>query len=159
MSTQAEPIPTPPTSAVRNTVGKGNEQTPENPSRLKEASSRRPRSTSSPEPTLSVFSRIRRDGSKSPRHRDFEREAVFTRLGRKEKGVFNRLRGKGRSVSARSSDSKTQRHRNAQREAESHYQSSYSRKAELIPRKRYHEGTSSRRTEAFSESEDCEGGR
>ncbi|GKB96903.1 hypothetical protein Tco_0983040 [Tanacetum coccineum] len=114
--------------------------------------SRRPCSTSSPEPTLSVFSKIRREGSKSPRHRDFEREAVFTRLGRKEKGIFNRLRGKGRSVSARSSDSKTQRHRNAQREAESRYQSSYSRKAELIPRKRYHEGTSSRRTEAVTQS-------
>ncbi|GJY75943.1 hypothetical protein Tco_0481059 [Tanacetum coccineum] len=33
MSTQAEPISTPPTSAVRNTVGKGNEQTSENPNR------------------------------------------------------------------------------------------------------------------------------
>nr|GEW22524.1 reverse transcriptase domain-containing protein [Tanacetum cinerariifolium] len=30
MSTQAEPISTPPTSTVRSTVGKGNEQTPEN---------------------------------------------------------------------------------------------------------------------------------
>nr|GEV26381.1 reverse transcriptase domain-containing protein [Tanacetum cinerariifolium] len=35
---------------------------------------------------------IRRDGSESPGHRDPEREAVFTRLGRKEKGIFNRLR-------------------------------------------------------------------
>ncbi|GKC03838.1 hypothetical protein Tco_0995448 [Tanacetum coccineum] len=31
MSTQAEPIPTPPTPAMRNTVGKGNEKTLENP--------------------------------------------------------------------------------------------------------------------------------
>ncbi|GKD06217.1 hypothetical protein Tco_1181191 [Tanacetum coccineum] len=38
----------------------------------------------SPEPT-SVFSRIRRDRLESPRHRDSEREAVFTRLERKEK--------------------------------------------------------------------------
>ncbi|GKA90036.1 hypothetical protein Tco_0811848 [Tanacetum coccineum] len=49
-------------------------------------------------PKLSVFSKIRRDGSKSPRHRDTEREAVFTRLGRKEKGVFNRLGGKRKAV-------------------------------------------------------------
>ncbi|GJY13602.1 hypothetical protein Tco_0382911 [Tanacetum coccineum] len=33
MSTRTEPIPTPPTSAMRNTVGKGNEQTLENPNR------------------------------------------------------------------------------------------------------------------------------
>ncbi|GKC88333.1 hypothetical protein Tco_1148982 [Tanacetum coccineum] len=33
MRTRAESIPTPPTSAVRNTVGKKNEQTPENPNR------------------------------------------------------------------------------------------------------------------------------
>ncbi|GJT86970.1 hypothetical protein Tco_1068687 [Tanacetum coccineum] len=63
----------------------------------------------SPETTKS-FSRIRRDRSESPRHRNSEREAMFTRLGRKEKGVFNRLGGKGGSVSARSSDSKPQRH-------------------------------------------------
>ncbi|GJU87063.1 hypothetical protein Tco_1294609 [Tanacetum coccineum] len=121
--------------------------------------SRCSRSTSkSPEPTPSVFSRIRHDGSESPRHRDSEREAVFTRLGRKKKGVFNRLGGIGRSVSACSSDSKTQRHWNAQREAESRYQSFHSRKAEPIPRKHYHEGTSSQRTKASSESEDSGGG-
>ncbi|GJV93035.1 reverse transcriptase domain-containing protein [Tanacetum coccineum] len=165
MSVQAEPILTQPTSVVRNTLGKGNEQTLENPNRpvsdaalreycdkhyhqllpliaekihqdktqhdkLKEvkarlnfegcsrrsskiqkvsqhSESRTPnlrgehrrrrrsscsRSTSgSPEPTPNVFSRIRRDGSESPGHRDPEREAVFTRLGRKEKGIFNRL--------------------------------------------------------------------
>nr|GFB13976.1 reverse transcriptase domain-containing protein [Tanacetum cinerariifolium] len=33
MSTQAEPISTPPTSVVRSTVGKGNEQTLKNPNR------------------------------------------------------------------------------------------------------------------------------
>nr|GEV88256.1 hypothetical protein [Tanacetum cinerariifolium] len=36
--------------------------------------------------------------------------------------------------------------------------SSHSRKAKPIPRKRYHEGTSSRRTKSISESEDSEGG-
>ncbi|GJT96142.1 hypothetical protein Tco_1091660 [Tanacetum coccineum] len=126
----------------------------------REKKSRHSHSTSqSPEPTPSVFSRIRRDGSKSPRYMDSEREAVFTRLGRKEKGVLNRLGGKGRSMSARSSDSKPQRHLNAQREAKSHYQSSRSRKAEPIPRKCYHEGVPSQRTEVFSESEDSGGGR
>ncbi|GKB75940.1 hypothetical protein Tco_0942835 [Tanacetum coccineum] len=110
------------------------------------------------EPTSNVFSRIRRDGSKLPGHRDSKIEAVFTRLGRKEKGVFNKLGGKGRSVSARSSDSKTQRHRNVQREGKSRYQSFHSRKTEPIPRRSYHERTSSQRTEAFSESKDSRGG-
>nr|GEW07856.1 reverse transcriptase domain-containing protein [Tanacetum cinerariifolium] len=92
MSTQAEPIPTPPTFAVQNTVGKGNEQTLENRTCPRRRRSRRSYSTSkSPEPTPSVFSWIRRDGSESHRHRDFERETVFRRLERKEKGVFNRL--------------------------------------------------------------------
>nr|GEW98787.1 hypothetical protein [Tanacetum cinerariifolium] len=160
MSTQAGSIPTPPTSVVRNIVGKGNEQTLENPNmHLSDATlqeycdmhyhrllpliaekhsesrtpntrgehggrrkSRRSHSTSqSPETTPSVFFRIRRDGPESPRHRDSEKEAMFTRLGRKEKGIFNRLGGKERSVFAFSSDSKPQRHWNTQREAKSRY--------------------------------------
>nr|GEX17007.1 retrovirus-related Pol polyprotein from transposon opus [Tanacetum cinerariifolium] len=72
----------------------------------------------SPKPT-SFFSRIRCDRSESPRHMVSERETVFMRLGRKEKGIFNRLRGKRRSVSACSSDFEPQRHRNAQKEAKS----------------------------------------
>nr|GEW52059.1 hypothetical protein [Tanacetum cinerariifolium] len=91
------------------------------------------------EPT-SVFSKIRHDRPDSPINMDSEREAVFTRLERKEKRVFNTLGGNGRSVFVRSSDSKPQRHRNAQREAESRYQSSRSRKAKPIPIKRYHDG-------------------
>ncbi|GJT56115.1 reverse transcriptase domain-containing protein [Tanacetum coccineum] len=69
----------------------------------------------SPEPK-SVFSRIRCDRSESPRHRDPERRTVHARLGRREKGIFNR-------------------------ETESRYQSSRSR-----------------RTEAFLEREDSGGG-
>ncbi|GJV31103.1 hypothetical protein Tco_1391503 [Tanacetum coccineum] len=152
MSEPANAIPTPPTSAVRNTIGKGNEQTLENSDRptsdaalreycdkyyhqllqiiaekthkekaqqekLKEVKARlnfegcsesrtpnvrgdlrrRQKSrfsrnpTRSHEPTPSVFSRIRRERSESPRHRDSKRKAVFTRLGRKEKGVLDRL--------------------------------------------------------------------
>nr|GFA48665.1 hypothetical protein [Tanacetum cinerariifolium] len=121
---------------------------------------RRSHSTSrSPKPNPSVFSRIRRDGSESPGYRDSEREAMFTRLGRKEKGVFNRLGGKERCVFARSSDFRTQRHQNIQREAESRYQSSRSRKAEPIPRKHYHKEASSQRTKEFSKSEYSRGGR
>ncbi|GJT21768.1 hypothetical protein Tco_0891705 [Tanacetum coccineum] len=87
----------------------------------------------SPERT-SIFSRLRRDRSESPRHRPVGKE-------RRDEGVFNRLGGKEKSVSAHS---------------ESRYQSSRSRKMEPIPRKRYHEGTSSRRMEPLSESEDSE---
>ncbi|GJU96651.1 hypothetical protein Tco_1321407 [Tanacetum coccineum] len=90
----------------------------------------------SPEPTPSVFSKIRRDRSESPRNRLGDK-------GRKEGGVFKRLGGERRSVSAHS---------------ESRYQSSWSRRTELIPRKCYHKGTSSWRTKSFSESEDSERG-
>nr|GEX28278.1 hypothetical protein [Tanacetum cinerariifolium] len=41
--------------------------------------------TESPKPTPNILSKIRRDGSESLGHRDPEREAMFTRLGRKEK--------------------------------------------------------------------------
>nr|GEV78972.1 reverse transcriptase domain-containing protein [Tanacetum cinerariifolium] len=41
---------------------------------------------------------------------------------------------------------------------ESRYQSSWSRRTEPTPRKRYHEGTSSRRTKPLSESKDSGGG-
>ncbi|GJY59964.1 hypothetical protein Tco_0459856 [Tanacetum coccineum] len=68
------------------------------------------------------------------------------------------LGGKERSVSARSSDSRTQRHQNVQREAEIHYQSYRSRKAKPIHRKRYHKEAYLQRMEVFSESEDNGGG-
>nr|GEW34597.1 reverse transcriptase domain-containing protein [Tanacetum cinerariifolium] len=63
--------------------------------------------------------------------------------GRRDGGVFNRLGGKGKSVSAHS---------------ESRYQSSRSERTKFVPKKRHHEGTCSRRTEMLSESEDSRGG-
>ncbi|GJR57222.1 reverse transcriptase domain-containing protein [Tanacetum coccineum] len=88
----------------------------------------------SPERNPSVFSRIRRDRSESPRHRT---------EGRRDGGVFNKLGGKGKSVSAHS---------------ESNYHSYHSRRVDPAQKKRYHEGTSSRDIEAFSENEDSRGG-
>ncbi|GKD13111.1 reverse transcriptase domain-containing protein, partial [Tanacetum coccineum] len=58
-------------------------------------------------------------------------------------GVFNRLGGKGKNVSAHS---------------ESHYHIHHSKRSNLAPKRRYHEGTSSRDTKAFSKSEDNRGG-
>ncbi|GJY46236.1 hypothetical protein Tco_0435299 [Tanacetum coccineum] len=78
----------------------------------------------------SVFSRIRRDRSESPRHRPVGK-------GRRDGGVFNRLGGKEKSVSAHS---------------ESRYQSSRSGRTESVPRKRHYEGTCSRRTKMFFEN-------
>nr|GEU80734.1 reverse transcriptase domain-containing protein [Tanacetum cinerariifolium] len=98
--------------------------------------SRRSHSTTrSPEATPSVCSRIRRDISQSPRN-------GLGDIGRKERGMFKRLRDKGRSVSAHS---------------KSRYQSFCPRRAEPVLEKHYHEGTSSRRTKPFSESEDSGG--
>nr|GEW36453.1 prohibitin-3, mitochondrial [Tanacetum cinerariifolium] len=83
----------------------------------------------SPERT-NVFSRIRRDRSESPGHRPGGKR-------RRDRGVFNRLGGKGKSVSAHS---------------ESRFQSFRSERTESVPRKRHHEGTCSRRTEMLSEN-------
>ncbi|GKE02871.1 reverse transcriptase domain-containing protein [Tanacetum coccineum] len=64
----------------------------------KRLGSKRIRSVSgSPEP--------RRDRSESPRKKDLERKMVFKRL---EKGVFHRLRDKGKSISTYSNDSRRQ---------------------------------------------------
>ncbi|GKF96453.1 hypothetical protein Tco_0289188, partial [Tanacetum coccineum] len=89
----------------------------------------------SPEPT-SVFSRIRRNRSESPRHR-------LGGKGRRDEGVFSTMGGKGKSMFAHS---------------ESCYQSSRSERMEFVPRKRHHEGTCSRRTKMLFESEDGGGG-
>ncbi|GJW14125.1 hypothetical protein Tco_0018258 [Tanacetum coccineum] len=74
--------PSQPTSAVRNTVGRGKE--PGTQDRGGPASRR------SHSPKTSVFSRMRRERSRSPRQRW------------KEGGVFKRLGSRGKSVSARS---------------------------------------------------------
>ncbi|GKB44426.1 reverse transcriptase domain-containing protein [Tanacetum coccineum] len=73
---------------------------------------------------------IRRDRSESPRQRP---------EGKRDRGVFNRLGSKGKSVSAHS---------------KSLYHSDHSRRMDLALKRCYHEGTSSRDTEAFLESED-----
>ncbi|GJU11210.1 hypothetical protein Tco_1133606 [Tanacetum coccineum] len=69
----------------------------------KRLGSRRIRNTSgSPAP--------RRGRSESPRKRDPERKTVFKRL---EKGVFHRLRDKGKSMSAHSNDSRRHSYHNS----------------------------------------------
>ncbi|GJU92684.1 reverse transcriptase domain-containing protein [Tanacetum coccineum] len=201
MSEPAELIPSPPTSAMRNTRGRGNEQVVKNSDRnasdvafreycnkyyyqllpiivekvhqekvlqekLKDVKARlnfegcsgrnskiqevsqhsesrtpnvrgehqrgrrsgRSRSMSRSPKRTSVFSRIRRDRSESPRHRPVRRDG----------GVFNMLRGKEKSVFAHSERS---------------YQSSRSGRTKSVPRKRHYEGTCPRRAEMLSESE------
>ncbi|GKA59635.1 hypothetical protein Tco_0758948 [Tanacetum coccineum] len=170
---------TPPTSAVRNTAGKMNEQISKNPNgpasdvalweycdkhyhqllpiiaekvhREKHSESRTPnvrgehrrgrrsgrsRSMSGSPERTSVFSRIRRDRSESPRHRPERKE-------KRGGGVFNRLGDKGKSVSAHS---------------KGRYQSYHSDRTESIPKKGHHERSYSRKTELLSESEDSGGG-
>nr|GEV91939.1 reverse transcriptase domain-containing protein [Tanacetum cinerariifolium] len=70
----------------------------------------RSRRSCSPRPSPSVFSRIRRERSRSPKQK----------LREKERGVFKRLEDKGKSVAARS---------------DSHNQRSYSRYTEAFFRK------------------------
>ncbi|GJV50865.1 hypothetical protein Tco_1446606 [Tanacetum coccineum] len=77
--------------------------------------------------------RIRRGRSESPSHRP---------KGRKDGGVFNRLGDKGKSVPAHSKN---------------RYHSHHSRRMDPATKRRYHEGTSSRDTEAFFESKESKG--
>ncbi|GJT14390.1 hypothetical protein Tco_0861432 [Tanacetum coccineum] len=86
----------------------------------------------SPSPVISVFKRLRQNQSPSPRIRPRKEGGVFNRLERKEPGAYTR--------------------------SDSHHQSSQARGAEVQARKHHHEGTSSRRTSGYSESEDSKGG-
>ncbi|GJZ83909.1 reverse transcriptase domain-containing protein [Tanacetum coccineum] len=109
----------------------------------KRLGSRRVRSMSeSPEP--------RRDRFKSLRKRDLGRKTMFKRL---EKGVFYRLRDKGKSLSAYSNDSRLWSYHTSRRETESCYQSSRSRETKLASEKHHNKRASSQRMEALSESE------
>ncbi|GKA59190.1 reverse transcriptase domain-containing protein [Tanacetum coccineum] len=86
----------------------------------------------SPSPVASVFRRLKQNRSPSPRLRPRKEGGVFNRLGRKEPGAYTR--------------------------SDSHRQSSQAKGTEVPARKHHHEGTSSRRTSGYSESEDSEGG-
>nr|GEY71864.1 hypothetical protein [Tanacetum cinerariifolium] len=95
---------------------------------------RRHRHSHSLQPTSSVFLRLKRDRSVSPRRKPKER---------KEGGVFERLGGREKSVSAH---------------FESRYPSHRLRGKEVFPKKCHHKETSSRITERLSKSKDSEGG-
>ncbi|GJZ14996.1 reverse transcriptase domain-containing protein [Tanacetum coccineum] len=89
----------------------------------------------------------RRDRFESPRKKDPERKTVFKRL---EKGVFHRLRDKGKSMSVYLNDSRRQSYHSSRRDTESCYQSSRSRETEFAFEKHHNKRTSSRRMEALS---------
>ncbi|GKA74534.1 hypothetical protein Tco_0780836 [Tanacetum coccineum] len=95
-----------------------------------------------------------RGRSESPRKRGPEREMVFKRL---EKGVFHRLRDKEKSMSVYSNDSRHQSYHNSQRDTESCYQSSCSRRTEPASKKHHNRRAPSSRTEVLSASEDSAG--
>ncbi|GJW96648.1 reverse transcriptase domain-containing protein [Tanacetum coccineum] len=86
----------------------------------------------SPSPVASVFRRLKQNRPFSPRLPPRKEGGVFNRLGRKESGASTR--------------------------SDSHHQSSQAKGIEVPARKHHHEGTSSRRTSEYSESEDNEGG-
>ncbi|GJT25702.1 hypothetical protein Tco_0895639 [Tanacetum coccineum] len=92
----------------------------------------RSRSVSGSPERTSVFFRIGRDRSESPKHRPKGK-------GRRNSRVFNSLGDKGKSMFAHS---------------KSRYQSYRSGRTESIPRKCHNERSYSRRTEILSESED-----
>nr|GEV72553.1 reverse transcriptase domain-containing protein [Tanacetum cinerariifolium] len=134
MSNHEQSAPSQPTSAVRNTVGKGKEPVtqdrekfnhekeknkkqkelkarlnfegcsgtsryPESKTMSTKKHDKRHRPRRSCSPRTSVFSRIRREKSKSPIRHERSRSP---RQRAKERGVFKRLESRGMSVSARS---------------------------------------------------------
>ncbi|GJX14816.1 hypothetical protein Tco_0206574 [Tanacetum coccineum] len=115
--------------------------TPSKKGDLKErVGSRHVRSRSgSPEP--------RRHHSKSPRKKGSERKTVFKRL---EKGVFHRLRDKGKSISTYSNDSRRRSYHSCRIDTESCYQSSRPKETEFASKKCHNKRVSSRRMEALS---------
>ncbi|GJZ21078.1 hypothetical protein Tco_0558117 [Tanacetum coccineum] len=86
----------------------------------------------SPSPHTSVFKRLKKDRSPSPRPQP-----------RRDGGVFNRLGRKEPATSARSG---------------SHRRSPQAKRTEVEPRRHQQKGTLSRTTSRYSESEDSEGG-
>nr|GFB61292.1 hypothetical protein [Tanacetum cinerariifolium] len=93
---------------------------------------------------------LRRGHSESPRRRDPEIKTVFKRL---EKGVFYRLRDKGKGMSTYSNDSRRRSYCSSRRDTKSCYQSSRSREIEFASEKRHNKKESSRGTKVLSESE------
>nr|GEX27495.1 reverse transcriptase domain-containing protein [Tanacetum cinerariifolium] len=91
--------------------------------------------------------------SESPKKRDPERKMVFKRL---KKGVFHRLGGKEKSMSAYSNDSRRRSYQGSRRDTESCYRSSRSRETEFPSKKGHNKRASSRRTKALSESEETD---
>ncbi|GKC71415.1 hypothetical protein Tco_1117298, partial [Tanacetum coccineum] len=84
------------------------------------------------------------------KEKGFGKKNVFKRL---EKGVFYRIRDKGKSLSRHSSDSRRQPYHSSHRDTESCYQSSRSRAIESASEKHHNKRASSRRMETLSESE------
>ncbi|GKB32688.1 reverse transcriptase domain-containing protein [Tanacetum coccineum] len=158
MSEPAELIPIPPTSVVRNTVGKGNEQISINPNR--------PASDAALQECCDkYYHQLLPIIAEKVHQEKVQQEKLKEVKARLNFEVCSGRNSKIQEVSQHS-ESRTPdvigdlrtRLRNVSAHSESRYQSSRSRRTEPTPRKRYHEGTSSRRTEPLSESEDSGGG-
>ncbi|GJS70395.1 hypothetical protein Tco_0703236 [Tanacetum coccineum] len=147
MSIHEQQTSTIPTSVVRNTRGKSGPQNLEEPASnealielcdknyhqlLPLIAEKCKKKRSSKISSKRVFRRLNQNRSPSPRLRPRKEGGVFNRLGRKEPGVYTR--------------------------SDSHHQSSQVRGTEIPARKHHHEGTSSRRTRGYSESEESERG-
>ncbi|GKA35597.1 hypothetical protein Tco_0722088 [Tanacetum coccineum] len=105
--------------------------------------------------SMSGSPELRHIRSKSPRKKYPERGTVFKRL---EKGVFHRLGGKEKNVSAHPRDSGHRSYYSSRRDTKRCYQSSRSRETKVATEKHRHKREYSQRMEALSESEGSAGG-
>ncbi|GJX53502.1 reverse transcriptase domain-containing protein [Tanacetum coccineum] len=174
MSTNEQTPLSQPTSVVRNTLGK--EPVPQDPGRLISDDALREYYDRNYHQILPIITekvhqekvqqeklkavkavsilrkpQPRHDRPESPKKKSPERKVVFKRL---EKGVFHRIRDKGKSVSVHSDDSRRWSYHSSRRDTESCHQSSRSREMESASERRHTKRASSRRTKELSESED-----
>ncbi|GKD43075.1 hypothetical protein Tco_1267720 [Tanacetum coccineum] len=183
MSEPADLIPTPPTSVVRNTMGKGNEQTLENPNRPASDAALREYCDKYYHQLLPIIAeKVHKEKTQQDKLKEVKARLNFEGCsGRNSKiqevsqhsesrtpnikGEHGRGRRSRRSRSMSRSPEPTNVFSRIRRDrksvfahSESRYQSSRIERTESVPKKRHHEGSYSRKTEVLSESEDSGGG-
>ncbi|GKC38876.1 reverse transcriptase domain-containing protein [Tanacetum coccineum] len=133
MSTHEQQTSTIPIFVVRNTGGKGGPQNLEEPASNEALRELCDKNYHKLLPLIAEkMQKEKEQQDKLKAAPAAERGGVFNRLGRKEPGAYTR--------------------------SDSHHQSSQAMGTEVPARKHHHEGTSSRRTSGYSESEDSKGG-
>ncbi|GJY95918.1 reverse transcriptase domain-containing protein [Tanacetum coccineum] len=176
MSEPADLIPTPPTSAVQNTMGKGNEQTLENPNRPASNAALQEYCDKYYHQLLPIIAeKVHKEKTQQDKLKEVKARLNFEECsGRNSKiqevsqysecrtpnirGDHERMRRSRRSRSISRSPEPTSVFSRIRRNRSESPKHRLWERTESVPRKCHHEGTYSRRTKVLSESEDSGGG-